>query len=318
MPEIPRMDEVLSDGRERRPALQRLPAWLKKRLPPGDTARPVRDLLKGLRLVTVCEEARCPNLNECWGAGTATFMIMGDICTRNCGFCAVEGPRRPHALDPGEPERVARAVEGMALRHVVITSVDRDDLPDGGSLHFAATVQAVRARVPRARVEVLTPDFRGVEDDILRVHAAGPHVYNHNVETVPRLYRSARPMARYEWSLRVLDLAKRAGGCFTKSGLMVGLGETKDELIAVFRDLRAVGCDILTVGQYLRPSAENLPVARFVPPEEFEEYRAAARDLGFRAVASGPFVRSSYHAAEVFEPVAEGEGPPSGREPCAR
>jgi lipoic acid synthetase len=297
--------------RVRRPAAGRFPEWLRKKLPAGDPMRPVRDILKGLRLVTVCEEARCPNLTECWGGGTATFMVMGGVCTRNCGFCAVEGPKRPAPLDPEEPERVAKAAEAMGLRHVVITSVDRDDRPDGGSAHFAEVVRAVRAKLPRAKVEVLTPDFRGVREDILRVHAAGPHVYNHNVETVPRLYGTVRPMARYEWSLFVLDTAKRAGGCFTKSGLMVGLGETFEELVEVFRDLRGVGCDMLTIGQYLRPSPENLPVERYVPPEEFEELKRRALDLGFRAVASGPFVRSSYHAAEVFDPV---DGETTGKE----
>jgi len=306
MSEIPNMQEFLKEGRPRKPAPQRLPPWLKKKLPTGDTTRPVRDILKGLKLVTVCEEARCPNLNECWSAGTATFMVMGDICTRSCGFCAVDGPRRPRALDPAEPNRVAEACAAMGLRHVVITSVDRDDLPDGGSHHFADVVRKVRAAIPRARVEVLTPDFRGVEEDILRVLEADPHVYNHNVETVPRLYDGVRRQARYDWSLGLLDLVKRRSDKVrTKSGLMVGLGEEKEELFAVFRDLRQVGCDILTVGQYLRPSEKHLAVERFVPPEEFEEYKRVAKDLGFLAVASGPFVRSSYHAAEVFEPVIE-------------
>jgi lipoic acid synthetase len=306
MSEIRNMKEYLDAGRPRQPSAQRLPPWLKKKLPIGDTTRPVREILKGLNLVTVCEEARCPNLNECWSAGTATFMIMGEICTRSCGFCAVDGPRRPEQLDPEEPERVAGAAAAMNLRHVVITSVDRDDLPDGGSRHFAEVVIRVREALPKVKVEVLTPDFRGVAEDILRVLEAAPHIYNHNVETVPRLYDSVRRQARYEWSLGLLDLVKKTDpGTFTKSGLMVGLGEGKEELFDVFRDLRSVGCDILTVGQYLRPSEKHLPVERFVPPEEFEEYRRVARELGFRAVASGPFVRSSYHAAEVFDPVAQ-------------
>ena len=303
------MREALPSGKPRKPASQRLPPWLKKKLPLGDTTRPVREILKGLRLVTVCEAARCPNLNECWSAGTATFMIMGEICTRSCGFCAVDGPRRPEALDAEEPERVGEAVRAMALKHVVITSVDRDDLPDGGSLHFSRVVREVAKAAPAARIEVLTPDFRGVEEDILRVLEAGPHVYNHNVETVPRLYDKARRQARYEWSLALLGLVKDANReVFTKSGLMVGLGEEKEELFEVFRDLRSVGCDILTVGQYLRPSERHLAVERFVPPEEFEEYRRVAKEMGFRAVASGPFVRSSYHAAEVFEPVGGAGG----------
>ncbi|MHC4472635.1 MAG: lipoyl synthase [Planctomycetota bacterium] len=309
MSEIESMREHLESGRPRKAARERLPPWLKKRLPPGDTTRPVREVLAGLRLVTVCEEARCPNLNECWSAGTATFMIMGEICTRSCGFCAVDGPRRPEPLDPDEPERVARAASAMELRHVVITSVDRDDLADGGSHHFAKVVESVRAALPRARLEVLTPDFRGVEEDILRVLDAGPDIYNHNVETVPRLYDGVRRQARYEWSLGLLDLVKRTGhDAFTKSGLMVGLGETKEELYEVFRDLRGVGCDILTVGQYLKPSDRHVPVERFVPPEEFDEYREVAKEMGFRAVASGPFVRSSYHAAEVFDPVVGRSG----------
>lgn len=302
---IPKMQEYMREGRPRKAAPQRLPPWLKKKLPLGDTTRPVKKILESGALVTVCQEARCPNLNECWSAGTATFMVMGDICTRNCGFCAVDGPKKPRALDPTEPERVANAAAEMKLRHVVITSVDRDDRPDGGSAHFASVVRAVREANPDARVEVLTPDFRGVDEDILRVLDARPHIYNHNVETVPRLYRTARKMSRYEWSIGLLDLVKKTDpDTFTKSGLMVGLGEEKEELFEVFADLREVGCDILTVGQYLRPSEKHLPVERFVPPEEFDEYRRVAKDLGFRAVASGPFVRSSYHAAEVFEPVA--------------
>jgi len=302
---IPSMQEFMREGRPRKPVQKRLPPWLKKKLPLGDPMAPVRKILASGALVTVCEEARCPNLNECWSAGTATFMVMGDICTRNCGFCAVLGPRKPRALDPTEATRVATAVAGMKLRHVVITSVDRDDLPDGGSTHIAEVVTAVREAVPKARVEVLTPDFRGVDEDILRVLDARPHVYNHNVETVPRLYSTARKMSRYEWSISLLKLVKDTDpDTFTKSGLMVGLGEEKDELYQVFADLRAAGCDILTVGQYLRPSDKHLAVERFIPPEEFDEYYRVAKDLGFRAVASGPFVRSSYHAAELFEPVA--------------
>ena len=302
---IPTMQDYMREGRPRKPVQKRLPPWLKKKLPLGDPMAPVRKILANGALVTVCEEARCPNLNECWSAGTATFMVMGDICTRNCGFCAVDGPRKPRALDPTEPERVATAAAGMKLRHVVITSVDRDDLPDGGSTHIAAVVSAVREALPTARVEVLTPDFRGVSEDILRVLDARPHVYNHNVETVPRLYSTARKMSRYEWSISLLKLVKDPDpDTFTKSGLMVGLGEEKEELFQVFADLREAGCDILTVGQYLRPSDRHLAVERFVPPEEFDEYYRVAKELGFRAVASGPFVRSSYHAAELFEPVA--------------
>ncbi len=315
MSDIPKMTDVRGmrayqrEGRPRLTAPQRLPKWLKKKLPLGDTTKPVREILARHGLVTVCEEARCPNLNECWTAGTATFMVMGDICTRSCGFCAVDGPRRPRTLDPEEPAKIAAAVADMDLKHIVITSVDRDDLRDGGSHHFAAVVAAVREASPQSKVEVLTPDFEGHEEDILRVLEADPHVYNHNVETVPSLYKTVRPQARYHWSLELLELVKKSSDTvFTKSGLMVGLGEVREDLYQVFRDLREVGCDILTIGQYLRPSDKHLAVERFIPPEEFDEYRDYAKEIGFKAVASGPFVRSSYHAAEVFEPVgAEGE-----------
>jgi lipoic acid synthetase len=279
-------------------AVRRLPPWLKVRAPGGPGWRETREVVKGLGLHTVCEEARCPNIGECWGHGTATFMLLGDTCTRRCAFCAV-AHGRPVAVDAGEPLRVARAVARLGLRHVVVTSVDRDDLPDGGAAHFAATAEAVKALRPECRVEVLVPDFQGDLAAVATVVAAPVDVFNHNVETVPRLYRRVRPGARYERSLAVLGAASgRRPGLLSKAGLMLGLGETSDEVISVFGDLRTVGCEILTVGQYLRPSADAryLPVERYVPPEEFAALGEAARAFGFRHVEAGPLVRSSYHA----------------------
>jgi lipoic acid synthetase len=275
---------------------RRHPPWLKVRAPGGpgfvETAATVREL--GLH--TVCQEARCPNVGECWGHKTATFMLLGDVCTRNCGFCAVLHGR-PTAVDADEPRRVALGVARLGLRHVVVTSVDRDDLPDGGAAHFAATAAAIKREVPGCRVEVLVPDFKGGEDSVATVVASPIDVFNHNLETVPRLYPRARAGARYERSLAVLRLARaRRADVLTKAGLMVGLGETAPELSSVFRDLRDVDCDILTVGQYLRPSPAHLPVERYVPPEEFDALREEAFRLGFRHVEAGPLVRSSYHA----------------------
>jgi lipoic acid synthetase len=252
--------------------------------------------VRELGLHTVCQEARCPNIGECWGHRTATFMLLGDTCTRNCGFCAVTHGR-PLVVDPEEPGRVASAVARLGLRHVVVTSVDRDDLPDGGAAHFAATARAIRHLLPACRVEVLVPDFKGRLESAAEVASAPIDVFNHNLETVPRLYKRVRAGAGYERSLAVLA---RAGSVrpdlVTKSGLMLGLGETEDELLCVFRDLRGVGCDILTLGQYLRPSTDQLPVERYVPPEEFASLRERALALGFRHVEAGPLVRSSYHA----------------------
>jgi lipoic acid synthetase len=260
----------------------------------------VKSLMADLDLHTVCQSARCPNLNECWSRKAATFMIMGDLCTRTCRFCTV--PKgSPLPLDLDEPERVAEAAERLGLRHVVVTSVDRDDLPDQGAGHFARTIEAIRRRIPEAVIEVLTPDFRGEAALVDVVADARPQIYNHNLETVPRLYRRVRPGAGYRRSLGLLARAKeRRGDLFTKSGLMLGLGEGREELLEVLRDLRSVGVDVLTLGQYLRPSLAQLPVERYVPPEEFEEIGAAARAMGFLSVASGPFVRSSYNAAEVY------------------
>lgn len=277
---------------------RRHPDWIKVRAPGAGHFGDTRQVIRSLGLHTVCEEAMCPNLGECWGHRTATFMLMGDVCTRNCGYCAVRHGR-PLPLDPEEPERVAVAVEKLGLRHVVVTSVDRDDLDDGGAAHFAATAEAIKARVPECRVEVLTPDFQGDEAAIATVVESPIDILNHNTETVPRLYRRARPGGRYERSLGLLRSAKeRRPDLLTKSGLMLGLGEGREELLEVFRDLAAVGCDILTLGQYLQPSRRHLPVERYIHPEEFAELRRMALALSFRHVEAGPLVRSSYHAWE--------------------
>jgi lipoic acid synthetase len=279
----------------------RLPAWAAKQRGILREARPVRRVLRELGVRTVCEEARCPNIGECFSRPTATFMIAGTRCTRRCGFCAVE-TARPAALDPGEPARVAAATRRLGLRHVVITAVARDDLADGGAVHFAATIRAVRAAAPGARVEVLTPDFKGEEAPLATVLEAAPDVFNHNLETVPRLARTVRPQAGHARSLAVLGRAKRLRpGALTKSGLMVGLGETPAEVRAVMEDLRTVDCDLLTIGQYLQPTRGHLPVREYVAPAVFAEYAKIGRLLGFRHVAAGPFVRSSYHAEHSFD-----------------
>jgi lipoic acid synthetase len=277
-------------------AAPRHPAWLKVRAPGGPGFAATRSAVRALGLHTVCEEARCPNIGECWGHRTATFMLLGDTCTRNCAFCAVTHGR-PLAVDPAEPGRVAVAVARLGLRHVVVTSVDRDDLEDGGAAHFATTARAVKDMVPDCRVEVLVPDFQGRLASVDTVAEAPIDVFNHNVETVPRLYRRVRPGARYDRSLAVLRRARERGEAYhTKAGLMLGLGEELEELTVVLEDLRAVGCDILTLGQYLRPSADHLPIERYVTPEEFAALKEQALDLGFAHVESGPLVRSSYHA----------------------
>jgi lipoyl synthase len=280
------------------PASRRLPSWLKRPLPAGNGNFFTEGLLRELRLETVCENARCPNRPECYSRRTATFMILGNVCTRPCGFCSV--PRGETLdLEADEPERVAEAAYRLGLKHVVITSVTRDDLPDGGADHFYRCVHAVRQRTGAA-VEVLTPDFLGDAAAIDRVIAAAPDVYNHNLETVPRLYRKVRGRAAYQRSLDLVARVKaQAPKMVTKSGLMLGLGETLGELFEVFADLRDVGCDVLTLGQYLAPTLKHIPVARFVPPAEFDEVAARARLLGFRQVVAGPFVRSSYHADEM-------------------
>jgi lipoic acid synthetase len=277
---------------------RRLPDWLKRDLPRGNENFFTHHLLRELRLESVCENSRCPNRPECYARRTATFMILGNVCTRPCGFCSV--PRgEPLAVEADEPERVAEAAARMGLKHVVITSVTRDDLPDGGSEHFRRCVLAVRRRTGAA-VEVLTPDFLGDSAAIDRVLSARPDVYNHNLETVPRLYKKVRGRAEYGRSLALLDrVRKHAPEVVTKAGLMVGLGETADELFDVFADLRAVGCDVLTLGQYLAPTLKHIPVARYVPPAEFDRLAALARTLGFQQVVAGPYVRSSYHAGEM-------------------
>jgi len=283
-----------------RPARRRFPPWLTRRIPAGGSGAVVRDVLDRWRVTTVCRHARCPNQGECFSRGTATFMILGSVCTRGCRFCAVTGGD-PDPADADEPVRVAEAARELGLDYVVVTSVTRDDLADGGAGLFAATIRAVRERCG-ARVEVLTPDFRGSDEALRTVVEARPDVYNHNVETVPRLYNAVRPDADYARSVgllgRVREMDPRR---VTKSGLMVGVGERPDEVSAVMADLRGVGCRVLTIGQYLRPSETHLPVTRFVPPAEFDAWKREALDLGFEAVASGPFVRSSYHAREVFE-----------------
>jgi lipoyl synthase len=281
---------------------RRHPDWIKVRAPASPEFFRTREILSGLRLHSVCQEACCPNIGECFSHRTATFMLMGDVCTRNCPYCAVaHGKARP--LDPDEPRRIAEAVARLGLQHVVVTSVDRDDLPDGGAAHFAATAREIKQRVAHTRVEVLVPDFKGEPASVEAVVDSPVDIYNHNIETVPALYRTARPGGRYDRSLGVLRHAKhsarvRGRELLTKAGLMLGLGEEREQVAAVLRDLRAVECDILTLGQYLRPSREHLPVARYVPPAEFAELRAQAMALGFRHVESGPLVRSSYHAWE--------------------
>ena len=277
------------------------PPWLKKRIPPFEDLVKVKSILDSADLHTVCEEARCPNLGECFSKGTATVLILGRICTRNCGFCAVEhGVSVPP--DEEEPEKVAQAVRKMGLHYVVITSVTRDDLPDGGASHFAKTIQAIRALDREIRVEVLIPDFKGDLSSLVAVLKEGPDVLNHNIETVPRLYPRVRPLADYRRSLNLLKSSKKDyPHIFTKSGFMLGLGETEEEIFSLLRDLSEVGCDFLTIGQYLQPRPDRLPVVRYIPPEEFEEYKKIGEEMGFKSVASGPFVRSSFHAAQMFE-----------------
>jgi lipoic acid synthetase len=283
------------------------PAWIRAKAPQGPAYERIRALMRGLALNTVCEEAHCPNLGECWSRGTATFMILGDVCTRACGFCAVRTglPGRPP--DPDEPRRVADAVARMGLRHAVVTSVNRDDQRDGGAAIFAATIRAIRARVPGCAVEVLIPDFKGRGDALQVVVEARPDILNHNVETVPRLYRAARAGASFPRSLELLRRAKDAG-LLTKSGIMLGLGEELPEVEDTIRAIRAAGTDILTVGQYLRPSPKHLPVLRYYAPAEFAALRAFALGLGFSHVESGPLVRSSYHA-ESHRGVSGGGAP---------
>jgi lipoyl synthase len=281
----------------------RLPDWLRITLPTSDSFARTRSLLDELKLHTVCESAKCPNHWECWSKGTATFMIAGDRCTRACGFCAVS-TAKPLALEADEPLRVAEATRRMRLRHIVITAVTRDDLPDGGANHFRGTIEMVRELNPGIVIEVLVPDFNDHDDSIDTVLAANPHIFNHNLETVRRLTPDVRHRATYDRSLNVLRKvkARRGDTIYTKSGLMLGLGETEAELLTALRDLRAAGCDILTLGQYLQPTLKHLPVMEFVTPERFARFKASAEEMGFLHVASGPMVRSSYHADEFTLP----------------
>jgi lipoic acid synthetase len=278
---------------------QSRPDWLKVRIPSGEEFARLRQLITGQQLHTVCEEARCPNMAECWNAGTATFMILGDVCTRSCGFCNVK-TGRPTWLDRKEPDRVAEAIQAMGVKHAVITSVNRDELPDGGAEIFAETIRQARRVNANITIEVLIPDFQGVKWALELVLNERPDILNHNTETVPRLYRRVRPQAKYERSLQVITWSKEAG-MTTKSGLMLGLGETPDEVLQVMSDLQRAGCDILTLGQYLQPTKEHLPVERFVHPDEFATYKARGIEMGFKHVESGPLVRSSYHAHESVE-----------------
>ncbi len=282
----------------------RKPSWLKKRIPPFEDLARVKSILNDTSLHTVCEEARCPNLGECFSRGTATFLILGRRCTRNCGFCAVE-QGAPAPPDETEPERVAQAVEKMGLHYVVITSVTRDDLPDGGAFIFAKTIRAIRALSPKIKIEVLIPDFKGDLNSLKAVLKECPEVLNHNIETISRLYPEVRPQADYQ---RSLDLLRRSKEDYpfipTKSGFMLGLGESQEEVLELLRDLREIGCDFLTIGQYLQPRQDRLSVVRFIPPDEFEKYKKIGEGMGFKSVASGPFVRSSFHAGEMFETIS--------------
>ncbi len=278
---------------------ERKPPWLKVRAPGGPNYLRVQGLMRGQGLHTICEEAHCPNIGECWEQGTATFLIMGDVCTRGCRFCAV-ATGKPRPLDPGEPARLAAAIARLHLQHAVITSVNRDDLPDKGAGPFAAVIREVRSRCPGTTVEVLIPDLRGALEGLDEILAAGPDILNHNMETVRRLYRRVRPGADYDHSLALLRRARARGrdGLVTKAGFMVGLGETDAEMFRLMADLRAVACEVLTIGQYLRPSEWHLPIARYYTPAEFADLKRIGLDLGFRHVESGPLVRSSYHAAD--------------------
>jgi len=277
----------------------RRPQWLKLTPFQPNDLQSMRKLTTSLKLHTVCESARCPNRPECYAAGTATFLLLGNICTRNCAFCAVRHgkPRKP---DPEEPEHVIQAIDRLQLRYVVLTSVTRDDLPDGGAMQFARTVKAIHAYNSDIKVEMLIPDFQGSLPALQSIINSSPHVINHNLETVPRLYLEVRPQAKYERSLKVLEQTKRNNTIVTKSGLILGMGETRKEIIQAMKDLREVGCQILTLGQYLQPSVKHFPVLRYVHPIEFHEYKRIGQELGFQAIIAGPLVRSSYHAAEIF------------------
>ena len=292
------MTEILNQSTG---GVRRKPPWIRVKAPTSAGYHETRRLMRAKRLHTVCEEAACPNIGECWQQGHATVMILGEVCTRACAFCNVK-TGRPRAVDPEEPEHLAEALKELGLRHIVITSVDRDDLPDGGAFQFVRCIERIRATAPATTIEILTPDFLRKPGALETIVDARPDVYNHNLETVPRLYRTVRPGARYYHSLRLLDRAKeRDPSLFTKSGIMVGLGEEKREVYQVMDDLRSAGVDFLTVGQYLQPTPRHHPVARFVPPDEFEDYARMARAKGFLMVSASPLTRSSYHAGDDFE-----------------
>lgn len=283
--------------------IQRLPPWLTIRIPRPETIKEVEQMMRSKNLHTVCESARCPNLPECWSKRTATFMILGDTCTRSCGFCAIKVGKGMQ-IDQNEPRHVAEAAAELKLQHVVVTSVARDDLPDEGAQQFAETILALRSRLPKAIVEVLTPDFKGKGYCVQTVVKARPDIYNHNVETVPRLHTIVRPQAKYSRSLKVLEMVKEIDpSIYTKSGIMLGLGETHEEVVQVLKDLRHIGVDAVTIGQYLRPTMRHLPVNTFVHPNKFKEYEQIGEELGFAFVASGPFIRSSYNAIEFSKKV---------------
>lgn len=289
---------VLQQNSRRNPK----PPWLRIKLPTDPQFHTTTDIIEGSRLHTICEEARCPNQSECWSHGTATFLLLGDICTRGCTFCSV-ATGRPLSVDEDEPERVAEAAVRLNLKHVVLTSVNRDDLPDGGSTQFVRTVSAIRERIPESQIEILIPDFKGNWDALEIVMQAGIAVLNHNLETVPRLYKKVRPGAIYKRSLELLERAARLRpDVKTKSGIMIGVGEERDEVLQVITDLRATGCQILTIGQYLQPTPKNMPVTRYVHPDEFAEYNRFGDELGFAHVESAPLVRSSYHAWKHVQP----------------
>ena len=291
-----KVDVKSTANQDRQP--RRRPEWIKVRAPSGETYEWLRGMMRSKSLHTVCEEARCPNMGECWGSGTATFLLMGDVCTRSCGFCDI-ATGRPAPLDWLEPERVARAVQAMDLRHAVITSVNRDERSDGGAPIFAIVIRRIRELQPGCSIEVLIPDFKGSTESLKIVMDARPEILNHNVETVPRLFQKVQPQDHYEWAQTTLTNAKNLDpDVLTKSGIMVGLGETTEEIKAVMNDLRSWGVDILTIGQYLQPTKKHLPIERYYTPEEFEEFERFGRDIGFRWVESGPLVRSSYHAEQ--------------------
>lgn len=292
------MDTDIQERTENKvPPLRReRPEWLKAKIPGGREYARLDGIMRSQKLHTVCEEARCPNMGECWNLGTATFMILGDICTRSCGFCAVKTGRPDYGLDWDEPRRVAEAVELMKIRHAVITSVNRDERKDGGAPIFAETVRLIHERVPNCTIEVLIPDFKGSEEALDIVLSSKPDILNHNLETVPRLYRTVRPQANYQQSLEVLHRAKQKG-FVTKTGFMLGIGERTEEILEVIKDVRAVACDIVTLGQYLQPTKEHLPIDRYVHPDEFKMLKEEGMKMGFRHIESGPLVRSSYHAA---------------------